>query len=146
MGGCEYVYIHGGPYDAQEELEGEFAGLASEEAITELADDLSSDCSDWTQARDRHDYDDYDDEYEWYRSISSKEALQGFEQTVKETRALLGGSEANQQHYLRLLYVSAITALETYLSDFFINIVKSERGYLQIFVEKYEPLQKRSSL
>ncbi|HEY9755900.1 MAG TPA: hypothetical protein V6C97_12110 [Oculatellaceae cyanobacterium] len=137
----EYVYIHGGPYDAGVEIEAEFSGLASKEAIEELVDDLNSDCTEWTGAQDRADYDDYDDEYEWHRLSSSKEAFNSFEESVNATLALLKHNQAGDQHYLRLLYVSVITALETYLSDFFINIVKSERGYLQVFVEKFEPFE-----
>jgi len=138
----EYVYIHGGPYDAEEELAEEFHGLATEESIKELASELFNECSDWTRTTTIDDYDDYDDEYEWIRAISDKEAFYAFEQSVKETLALLKVKDTPEQHFLRLLYVNAITALETYLSDFFINIIKSERGYLQIFVEKYEPFEK----
>ncbi len=136
-----YVYIYGGPYDATEVLQEEFSGLASEETIEELASELDNECSAWTQTRNGSDYEDYDDEYEWYRSISSKEAFLGFEQSLKATLSLLKANNSADQHFLRLLFVSVITALETYLSDFFINIVKVERGYLQVFVEKFQPFE-----
>lgn len=138
----EYLYIHGGPYDAKDELEGEFYGLASQEAIEELVVDLESECMDWTHAQNSLSYEDYDDDYEWYRAVSRKDAFNAFTESIKATRKLLKANQSNDQHFLRLLYVSAITSLETYLSDFFINIVKSERGYLQVFVEKYEKFEK----
>jgi hypothetical protein len=43
-----YQYIHGGPYDAEEEIRGEFEGVLSEEAIEAAVEDLTSDGTfDW---------------------------------------------------------------------------------------------------
>lgn len=137
----EYVYINGGPYDADEVLQTEFSGLVPIDAIQELVKELNAECIEWTEAQSNRQYDDYDEEYEWYQRISNKEAFERFEQSVNETVVLLEANQPHNQHFLRLLYVSIITALETYLSDFFINVVKSERGYLQVFVEKYKPFE-----
>jgi hypothetical protein len=134
----EYVFINGGPYDAHEVLQDEFSGLVAEDAITELAEELSSDCSDWTGASDRVDYQDYDDPFDEYSFRSERHAQVGFEQSAKEIRQLLQSSQISEQHYLRMLYSGVITALETYLSDFFINIIKGQRGYLEAFIEKNE--------
>lgn len=43
-----YLYIHGGPYDAEEEIRGEFESVASEDAIQTAIDDVTSDGTyDW---------------------------------------------------------------------------------------------------
>jgi hypothetical protein len=44
-----YQFIHGGPYDAGDELSGEFGSIVAEERIQELADELVSETgvSDW---------------------------------------------------------------------------------------------------
>lgn len=56
-----YQWIHGGPYYAQEELMGEFEGLASEKMINDLVEELEHECTEWTSAPDRADY--YDEGY-----------------------------------------------------------------------------------
>ncbi|RIW08285.1 hypothetical protein D2T81_00810 [Azospirillum brasilense] len=56
-----YQWIHGGPYYAQEELMGEFEGLASEKMINDLVEELEHECTEWTSAPDRDDY--YDEGY-----------------------------------------------------------------------------------
>lgn len=43
-----YLYIHGGPHDAEEEIRGEFESVASEDAIQTAIDDVTSDGTyDW---------------------------------------------------------------------------------------------------
>lgn len=43
-----YLYIHGGPHDAEEEICGEFESVASEDAIQTAIDDVTSDGTyDW---------------------------------------------------------------------------------------------------
>lgn len=56
-----YQWIHGGPYYAQEELMGEFEGLASEKMINDLVEEIEHECTEWTSAPDRADY--YDEGY-----------------------------------------------------------------------------------
>ncbi len=133
-----YVFINGGPYDATELLEDEFSGLVAGEVIKELAEELSSECFDWTGASDRVEYQDYDDYLEEYSFRSEGLARAGFEQSAKEIRQLLQSPQISEQHYLRMPYAGVITALETYLSDFSINIIKGQRGYLEAFIEKNE--------
>ena len=44
-----YIYIHGGPYEASEELTGEFSGVVSDEIIDELASELDNISWVWTK-------------------------------------------------------------------------------------------------
>ena len=54
-----YIWIHGGPYDAREELEPEFSGIVPDELINELADDLERECWQWAPTPSPEDYDEY---------------------------------------------------------------------------------------
>lgn len=58
-----YQYIHGGPYNADEVLQNEFDGIVPEDLITELADELSNECWEWSPV-DGSEFDDsdYDDD------------------------------------------------------------------------------------
>jgi hypothetical protein len=56
-----YQYINGGPFDAREELWSEFEGVASEELIEEVANEIESDgIVDWSPVRGPDDYFDED--------------------------------------------------------------------------------------
>lgn len=52
-----YQYIHGGPYDAYEELSTEFGGIVSENLITELVTILEREAHEWTSTPNDGDYD-----------------------------------------------------------------------------------------
>lgn len=52
-----YQFIWGGPYDAREELEGEFSGVVPDDIIKELAEELDDISSEWSGRA----YDDPDD-------------------------------------------------------------------------------------
>lgn len=126
----EFTYLHGGPYDARDELEGEFSGVVSDTLMDELADELNNDCDTWGG---RPEYEpDYDD-YPW----ASTKPEESFASTIEATRALLKVkvSPDNEQHFLRLQYASVITALETFLSDFFISIIARNPYFFRKFVE-----------
>lgn len=56
-----YQYIYGGPFDAREELEAEFGGVASEKLISEIVEELEHDTHVWTHTFRADDYDDDDD-------------------------------------------------------------------------------------
>src|SRR5437879_3588111 len=53
-----YIYIWGGPYDPQEELDSEFGGHISDKVIAELADELRNISWEWTGHTDNQ-IDDY---------------------------------------------------------------------------------------
>lgn len=70
-----YQYIWGGPYDAREELEDEFAGIASDGAIALAVEEVESDgTTEWAPGRDHANHDRAADEfYETERSFSLDE-------------------------------------------------------------------------
>ena len=66
-----------------------------------------------------------------------------FQRSIRELLNLLEGqSLAHHALLRRLLYVNVITALESYLSDFFISRVKADRKLLRKCVESNEEFRK----
>jgi uncharacterized protein YutE (UPF0331/DUF86 family) len=128
-----YQYIHGGPYDAQEQLQEEFAGIVPDEVIEELSRELDDISTEWAGIPDDSDLDDY-----VFESITqTTEYYQSFLKTISNTRhlATVAVQPPQAQHLYRLLYLSAIIALETYLSDTFIAKVCADPQLLRKFVE-----------
>jgi hypothetical protein len=129
----DYQYIWGGPYDAEEQLQNEFDGIVPDDVIEELGDEFSNDSAEWAAIPKPSDFDDY-----FFESITeAPKHREGFEISVNTIERLLEITveAADRQCFLRLLYVNVITALETYLSDSFIQSVNADPTRLRKFVE-----------
>lgn len=138
-----YIYIWGGPYDAYDELS-IFAEYVPDDVIEELASDLSMDCPEWTSAEKPGDYEDsYLD-----LILSENEYFKAFNNNIQHVNEILASAEKMngeaKTHLFGLLYVSVITAIETYLSDTFINIVLNDDENLRTFVENNKEFAKRT--
>lgn len=127
-----YIYIWGGPYDAHEELS-IFYGYVQDKVIEGLAQDLSLDCPEWTSAEKPSDY---EDSY-FNLILSDNEYFQSFMESINHIRDISNAeiTGATKDHLLRVLHVSVITAIETYLSDAFINSVINDSDNMRKFVE-----------
>ena len=131
-----YQYIWGGPYDAQEELDNEFSGIVPDEIIQELAHDLWDISATWSGRPDASvsaHLDDY-----LFRSIAEAPThFENFRSSIISIKRLMETKvePADRQCFLRLLYVNVITALETYLSDNFIQCLNADHTRLRKFVE-----------
>ena len=127
-----YIWIWGGPYDAREELGYEFSDIVPDNVIEELANELSLENAEWAPTPSPDDYDqlveDIGEITEYYDIFSG--AILDIEQLL-ETK--VDGSVS--PCFLRLLYVNVITALETYLSDAFINTVVNAPTLMRRFIE-----------
>lgn len=128
-----YIWIWGGPYDAREELDAEFGDTIPEDVIEELVDELTGQCWEWAPTPSREDYDDFlvDDIAlisEYHSNFIS--AIHDIEKLL-ETK--VEGSVADC--FYRLLFVNVITAMETYLSDAFINTVVHDPALMRRFIE-----------
>ncbi|RUQ93072.1 hypothetical protein [Legionella septentrionalis] len=134
----EYIYIYGGPYDAQEELDGQFSGEVSDEVISELADELSTECPYWSGKEGPY-YDLIEPDPEYYSSF-----IQSIDQ-IKEMIETKFDSKT-QNFLLKLLYANVITALETFLSEAFITVLFSDVSFVIQFVEKNDDFKKRKIL
>lgn len=128
-----YIYIWGGPYDPEEELQDEFDGLISDKVIEELARELRDISWEWTRHPDYDDIDDY-----FFESIAqTTEHHESFNEAINNVEHLLTPDtiDLRKKYLLRLLYVNVITILETYLSDLFISAVGNDKSLLRRFVE-----------
>lgn len=128
-----YQWVWGGPFDAREELEGNFGGLASPEVIEELARELTHECWEWGPAERPEDYDvDFVDDISSNRDVygTFRVSIDEIEQLSRaETPSGLGDL------YYRMLFAQVITALETYLSDTFVSRVLFDRDLLRKYLE-----------
>ncbi len=126
-----YQFIWGGPYDAREELDEEFSDILTDKIITQLAEELESECWEWSRIPE-YDYDDY------YGVVSTNTEFHvTFTDGLRNVRELLEADideDLKRTHY-RLLFVNVITVLETFLSDAFINTVIANETLLRKFVE-----------
>lgn len=127
-----YIWVWGGPYNAREELEAEFEGSVPASLIIELAEDLENECWDWAPTNPPEYYE------ELFEDIGEiTEYREHFSGSIRDIRKVLDArvDDSVISFVHRLLYVSAITALEAYLSDAFTNTVMSEAKFMRKFVE-----------
>jgi len=128
-----YLWIWGGPYDAEDELRSEFEGTVPEDVIEELASTLSDECPEWAPIERLGDYDEG-----LYEAVSSNAlARQTLNEALVPIRALLEVAVPSELElaYRRLLFANAIAAMETYLSDTIINRVFADRALLQKYLD-----------
>lgn len=128
-----YIWIWGGPYDAQEKLGDEFGGVVPDDLIEELSSELNATCCQWAPTAKPGDYDEYlvDDIAtitEFYRNYSG--AISDIEKLLEENV-----DSSVECCFYRLIYVNVITAMETYLSNAFINSVVPNPELMRRFVE-----------
>jgi HEPN superfamily RiboL-PSP-like protein len=135
-----YQYIHGGPYDAQEELTSQFEDSVPPDVIEELTEELENQCSEWAP-RSSSDYDltDYD-EYTLDSLAPVSEHIKTFNASIDNILKLIGTTD--DQFLRRLLFASAITSLETYLSDVFVSSIRGNPTALRRFVESFPDFAK----
>lgn len=137
-----YIYLWGGPYDAAEEIEGEFGQYVDEAVIRGLIKELEADCHEWSAVRD----DDPDPDEDFLAAIGSD--LDHVAELASSLSAIeqLSGVQVSDElrpFHRRSLYVSAITAMETFLSDFFVQKVMSDEAAFESFVATFKPFEKR---
>lgn len=136
-----YLWIWGGPYDAEEELQSQFEGTVPPDVIQDLASDLSGEQLAWGPVSRPEDYD-----HGLYDAVSANElARQTLEGALATIKALLQVPIPSEQgaSYRRLLYANVITALETYLSDTFINRVFADSALLQAYIDSEPQFKER---
>jgi len=137
-----YIYIHGGPYDAREELEAKFGHLVSEEIIEKSAEDLESEgIYEWAPIHTEPDYD-----LAFELEISAREnPYQGLTERISEVASLAKQDldEPKAKLLFQLLYSHLISALEAYLAETMSYWVDSEQKVFRRFVQGYKPFQDR---
>jgi hypothetical protein len=131
-----YIYIWGGPYEPEEELQNEFGGLISDDIISELAGELFDISYEWTRPIGY--YEDESEEFFFETIVQTTEHHQVFNEAITNVEQLLDLKipSQNQSLLLKLLYANVITAIETYLSDIFISTVVNDKDLFRKFIEK----------
>ncbi|MFQ1691122.1 hypothetical protein ACK38U_01255 [Aeromonas veronii] len=132
-----YLYIWGGPYDAVEVLSEEFEPWLPFEVIQEIADELELSHMEWERIPSEEDQHDYYGIYDDFMDYQAN-YLRAFNTSIANTKALLEipVPDNAEQHFLGLIHVSIITALETYLLDAFMNTLSSNPEFLFNFVSR----------
>jgi hypothetical protein len=136
-----YIYIWGGPYDAREELEQSFQDIVAQDVIDELVDKLQGECWDWAPTPKSEDYDS-----ELYDAIrENQEAKKTFDEGIAAIQSLLASGilEPMATVHRRLLFANVITAMETFLSDTFINRVLAHDTLLQKYLDTEKAFEER---
>lgn len=133
-----YIYIWGGPHDAEEVLWSEFGQYVPGALIEDVAKELESEESttEWASVPGREDFDlDY----------SASEFFPRFESSIDTLRKLtalhVGATE--KPALLALLYANAVTVLEAYLSDVFISLINKYPSLFRKFVESEPNFKER---
>ena len=125
-----YIWIYGGPFHADEELGAEFGEIIDQGVIDSLAGDLNYECWSWAPTEQPGDYDfiDIEDIADYYDN---------FIDALKNVRKLADTPVEDGVAPLlyRLLYINVVTAMETYLSDAFVNTVLNDSALVRKFVE-----------
>ena len=137
-----YIYIWGGPYDAGEELHAEFDEVVPEEVIDELVEELEEQCYEWSGIPDRSDFDEY-----FLDAVgSATNPFADLCMSIERLEELLGTPFPVHLSQIihQMIFVSAITALEAYLSEFFINEVSEDEAKLRAFVESNPDFKRES--
>jgi hypothetical protein len=126
-----YIWIFGGPYYAHEELEAQFSGVVPDDVIATLAEELNDIMPWWARSAD---YENDEDDNLWNAISANADAHHTFTgaiATIREIMRMVPPPVAELIH--PLLYANAITALEVYLADTFINKVVGDEESLRKF-------------
>jgi hypothetical protein len=128
-----YLYIHGGPYEAEDELYGRFGGLFDDEVLRAVIDDVEGEGIDeWAPIHAEPDYDDY-----FAFEVESEDLpYKQFLRSLSEVDSLNATSldSENKRLLRQLIYSHLIAAFETYLSDTISYWVKSDEAVFKRFV------------
>jgi AcrR family transcriptional regulator len=129
-----YVYIWGGPCDAWEELEAEFSGTVLDNVIQELARELTAEAPEWSRVPEYDTPDEYFVDAIQADVDPKKTATEG----LAKIRSLLAVPTAPELelHMYWLLHVGAVTCLEAYLCDTFLNRILSDSQLKRRLVER----------
>ena len=136
-----YIWIWGGPYEADEVLSEEFGSLVSQELIDSLVHALDSYCTEWAPTESEDDY--ADELVTDIAAISDYHAnfLAGIDDIRELAEAAVDREAA--PCLFRLLYINVITVLETFLCDAFVNIVLRDADLRRKLIENTDEFRKQ---
>lgn len=136
-----YLYVHGGPYSAEEELYRRFGELFQDEVVRAVIEDVEADgILDWAPI---HTEPDYDVDFELALEAEFS-ACRLFSKRLAEADALASTELDSEDRILlrQLLYSHLIGALEAYLADTMAHWLKANREVFKRFVANCEEFKK----
>jgi hypothetical protein len=135
----EYVYIWGGPYEAEEELMEKFGNVYDEEIIRELADELNNESWEWSGQTI------YDEEDIKAFISSSNMPINNLYNNINLMLELLNINleEEHRNLLYNMIEVNGVSILETFLYEEFSKRILSDEIKLESFFEKYKPLKEQ---
>lgn len=142
----KYVYVWGGPYHQDDELQSRFGKFVDSKLINEIVHDLSLDVGDdWAPIyHEGYDYDDYlthlivTDRHDPHRFLHER---------IEEVFDVLGASqldEKNNRLLHQMVHSSLIAGLEAYLADIVSYWLGKEDSALRRFISTNKDFQERS--
>lgn len=139
-----YLYIHGGPYDAEDELYGRFGDVFPDpdDTIREVIDDVEADgILEWAPIHTE--LEDYDADFELDVNRRS-DPYSFFGRRLADLDLLVDTNVGNliQPLLLQLVYSSLIAALEAYLADTMSYWLAVDSKVFRRFVSEFEEFRK----
>lgn len=142
----KYVFVWGGPYDPNSEIQDRFGGIVDFETMRELIEELWRDVGDeWAPIH--HEGVDYDEYVSQLVVIDRGDPGRFLEERVAEIFAVLEAAvldKANSRLLRQMAHSSMIAALEAYLADTVSYWVEKDEGALRRFVSTNKDFQARS--
>ena len=139
-----YVDVLDGPYETLDVLKDEFASIIPLNLIAKVAGEIENKfkCKEWSKIPKDNDI------AEYFIENLNTEFYDNFKLAIESIKLLSHQSpllkEDLQQSLDRMLYVHIITAMESYLSDAFTNVVLSDELNVRKLVEKTPELWTRT--
>jgi hypothetical protein len=142
----EYVFIWGGPYDPNEEIQSRFSNVVKLKTMQILINELWRDVGDaWAPVE--HEGVDYDDYISHLVVWDRNDPHRFLAQRIDEVFAVLGASNldgANARLLHQMAHGSLIAALEAYLADTVTYWVENEDLALRKFISTNKDFQTKS--
>lgn len=119
---------------------------SSPKHILDKIEGLDKDNQVWLSPHDLDDEEDYDYEEQFEAIIANKSFYDSFQNEISNVRQLNEIQLESPELLIvlkRQLYITAIGALETFLSETFINVTNENSDYFRNFVETYPNFKER---
>lgn len=133
-----YIWIWGGPYYAEDELQERFGGIVDDEVIGALAEDLTLDGNfEWAPIR-RDDDRDYDDRFGLeFDPAQPNDPLDKLKDRLAQTASVLSlqGEAQAMEQLPKMVFGAAISTLEAYLWETVAFWAKGNRDVLKNIVK-----------
>jgi len=143
-----YLYIWGGPYDAEEEIRNAFDGLAHESAINIAIEHLEREGWEWAPssfhpsqieaAREHYE----EAESEWLRINGPRRIFEDAKLDVKTAIESLSKYDVHRGFFMRMIYSQVYSILEAYLYDRLRLSLETSEIILKNICENYSEMKK----